>query len=153
MKLPKRSPDSRSGVTVLEILIGISIIAGLASFGFFIALGQYRAYVLESDWKTAASMLQTARSRAMNNINGSGHGFYFDADDFVIFQGPSYAGRDPDYDERSPKSVIITVTGPEEIVFNRLRGNLAAGSGTVTLSNGERSRTITLNNEGLISWK
>ena len=149
MRLPKKS---LSGVTIIELVIGISILAGLASIGLFIAMNQYSSYVLEADWNAAASLLQTARARAMSNINSSAHGLYFDAADFVVFQGSSYDDRDTAYDEKFVRSAIVTVTGPEEIVFNRLRGDLLEGNGTVTLSNGERSRTITLNNEGQISW-
>ncbi len=152
MKSHKRSLKSIGGATIIEILIGIAIMAGLASFGFFIAMNQYRAYVLESDWDTAASLLQTARSRAMNNINGSDHGFYFAENDFIVFQGASYASRNGDYDEIIPRSTLVSVSGPEEIVFKRLRGDIDVSGTLITLSNGERSRTITLNNEGLISW-
>jgi len=141
---------SGAGFTLIEILIAVGILMALATMGFIVAIGQYRTYALEADRGVVLSMLQRARSHAINNIAESDYGFRFEDPDYVFFRGSSYASRDPDFDETVPKSTIITYSGEIEFVFERLTGE--ANADDITISNGYKERTISVNSEGRISW-
>lgn len=139
------------GFTLIEILITLAIILSLAGTGFIFGLQQYRFYVLQYETDNIISMLRSARSRAMNNINDSNHGVYLNGNDYIVFQGNSYDSRNTAYDETLQKSPIINITGQTEIVFKKLRGDILIGSGEATISNGTKTQIITLNDEGRIS--
>jgi len=145
-------PKSASGFTLIETVVALSIIALVATLGFFMTIDQYKTYALDSDLNTLGSILQQARSMAMNNINSADQGVYIGGGNYILFQGSSYASRTVAYDEATKISSFVTITGPTEIVFKRLRGDLSVGSGQIVLGNGSSTRTITLNNEGAISW-
>ncbi|MBI2013731.1 MAG: prepilin-type N-terminal cleavage/methylation domain-containing protein [Candidatus Colwellbacteria bacterium] len=141
----------RKGFTLIEIVIAIGILAALGGMGLLVAIEQYRTYALEADLGTAVSLIQRARTRAMANIGESEHGFYTDGINYVLFRGPSYANRDPDYDEEIPVAVVVNISGTQEFVFSELEG-IATPAGDLTLDNNKRSRTISVNDEGRISW-
>lgn len=151
MRLPSKYNYTK-GFTLIEILITLAIILTLAGTGLIFGLQQYRFYVLQYETDNIISMLRSARSKAMNNINDSNHGVYFNTNNYIVFQGSSYDSRNAAYDEILQKSPIINITGETEIVFKKLRGDTSTGSGEVNISNGAKTKTITLNDEGRISW-
>lgn len=146
------SDVQRKGFTLIETLVALGILASLAGLGFFMSIGQYKTYVLDSDMNTLGSLLQRARSLSMNNVNSAEHGVFITGGNYILFQGSSYASRNTTYDEPTPISRFVSASGPAEIVFRRLRGDLAAGTGDIVLDNGSGTRIITLNGEGRISW-
>lgn len=152
--LPSRSfkYKTAAGFTLLEILIAIGIMITVGTIGFVSGLGQYQSYVLKAERITVVSLLQQARSRAMNNVGEVPHGLSIQNQDFVLFEGGSYASRDQSADQLVPRSGLITFSGISEAVFSRLSGDLVTSAGNFILSNGATEFTITLNNEGRISW-
>ena len=147
---------TKSGFTLIEVLITMGIIILLATLGLFVAADQYKSYALSSDRNTVVSMLQKARNRSMNNINESEHGFTIDSNsNYVLFQTPAnmgYSGRNVNYDEIVPRSPAVTVTGlpSSEVIFKQLSGNTSAM--TLTLQNDTNALTITVNATGQIDW-
>ena len=153
--LPARLPyqglgSQPKGFTLLEILIAMSIVIVLIGFAYFIGFDFYRNQALRSDEITVVSILRTARSRAMANINQAPHGFAFQNDRYILFQGSSYASRNQAYDEVTGISPLMTATGTEEVVFEQLSGN--ANASTILLFTSAASSTIFINNEGRIDW-
>ena len=88
----------------------------------------------------------------MNNFNESQQGLHIDATGYTIFQGSSYALRNQTYDELMSKNNFVTSSGLQDIVFDKLTGNLTTAEGSIVLSTSDGSRTISLNNEGRIDW-
>ena len=156
MKLPSiltldKTRRINLGFTLIEILLALSIIAALSVVGLIAGLDSYQRYLFRSDLEKAVSLLQKARSAAMNNIGEKSHGVYFqDPAAFVLFRGTSYAARNSSFDLLVEKSKTVAASGLAEAVFTRLSGTTTGGN--ITLSDGIRNINITINNEGGINW-
>lgn len=140
------------GFTLVEIIVVLAIVTTLAAIGLTVGIDSYQRFLFRSDLHTAASLLQKARSSAINNIGETSHGVYFDnaGRDFVLFRGLSYATRNVSFDLPVEKSKTVTLTGPSEVVFSPLSGTTTGG--TLTLADGVINATIQINNEGGINW-
>ncbi len=150
MELPNISKLDKKGFTLIEILLVVSIIAMI--FAFTVALGfdSYRRNSLKTERDTLISILQKARSQAINNVNNTKHGFYFNGTEYIIFEGDSFISPQPQ-DLMVQKSSSITTSGLNEIIFDQLTGN-ASPTGEIVLSDGISSTTISINQEGRINW-
>ncbi|MBI5401534.1 prepilin-type N-terminal cleavage/methylation domain-containing protein [Candidatus Wolfebacteria bacterium] len=139
------------GLTLIEILITTAIITVIFSLGLVFGIDFYKNYAFHSERDVIVSVLEKARSQALNNINQKAHGVYFSGANYVIFQGNSYVERNPLFDLIIPKSYSVILSGLNEIVFSRLSGESNA-SGTITVSGDGRASDISINNEGQINW-
>jgi hypothetical protein len=97
--------------------------------------------------------LQKARSEAINNIDNSKHGFYFDEtnDKYIVFDGDFFDHLKIDQYLLVQKNSAITISGLNDIVFDQLTGN-ATPTGDLILSDNISSSTISINQEGRIDW-
>lgn len=147
-----QAAGKNSGFTLWEITIVLAIMAVLFSVGLFANMELYRQRVLGAERDTIVSVLKRARSEAQNNINEAGHGVYFgSASNYVIFQGTTYASRNPAYDENFDRSSGLTLSGPAEVDFSPLDASSNV-SGTISVSNGMQSAGISVNYEGMVNW-
>ncbi len=150
MNLGKRN----SGLTLIEILVVIGVIGAIFVFAAVIDIGSITRESVISEQANLIALLGKARSRAMNNIEHSPHGVHIGADEYVLFQGNTFNSADTANEsiERNPNITIDTSSiSTTDIVFNQLRGD-AEDTGSLTLSDGVRSKTITIRQEGLIEW-
>lgn len=139
----------RRGVTILEVVVSIGLLAIVLSLGIFFGLDSYRRYMLRTERDNLVTILRRARSEAQNNIGQANHGVFIDDDKYVIFRGNSFAARNADYDENFPRSSGMTFGGIGEVVF----GSLSASSnvsGTIVIGNGIQNFDISVNYEGRI---
>ena len=127
MKLKTKSLKLKtSGFTIFEILIVIGILAVIFAIGLPISWNFYTAYQFDSEVNTFVAVLEQARNSAMTNRNESPHGVYAAPNQFVIFQGPSYAGRDIFQDRIFTRDGNININVPAELVFASLSGQTAS---------------------------
>lgn len=140
------------GFTLIEVLIVIAILAGLAGLGLFVSIDFYKSYAFHSERNIVVSIIQKVRSQSLANINESKHGVYFGTNNYVIFQGENYASRNATYDEIIQANSLVSHSGLTEIVFDQLTG-LPAATASIVLSDGLRSSTISIGNEGRIDWQ
>ena len=147
-----RSPRifTHKGFTLLEILIATAIITMMAGVGLVFSIDAYRGYLFHAERNTAVAVLQKARSRALNNMYQAPHGVRFESSSYILFRGNSYVAGNPS-NEDIPKNTNIAISGPAEIVFSQLSGD-ASPTGDITISDGLRSKVISINNEGRINW-
>lgn len=143
--------DNIKGFTLIEIIIAVFVITMIGSLALFIGIDQYRNYALRAERDMIQAILKKARNQAMNNINEDPHGISLQASEYIVFQGSSYASRDPLYDESLLKSPAITTGGLTEVVFKQLRGDISTAPGDITVSNGIKTFTISINREGRIN--
>ena len=145
------------GISLIEIIIVISIIGFIISFGLIISLDSYRKYYFRSERTIIVSVLERARSRAMNNLYESPHGVCYISPNYVIFRGKTCTTGLGTNELLSANSSIadasnFSVTFPT-IVFNQLGGTTTpAVLPPITVTDGISSANITINYEGRIDW-
>ncbi len=152
-KNPHQSVSAKNGFTLLEVMIVVAILAIVMAATIGSGFGFYTGQSLVGERDGLVSLLRHARGKAMNNTNQSSHGVYVSTstNQYILFQGNSYALRAQDYDLPFPQSPSVTFTGPTEIVFTAITGTSSA-SDTITLSVGAGSMNIVINGEGRVSW-
>jgi len=149
MALP--STLNNYGFGLVEVLVVIALMTGLLTIGVPISWDFYTTYQFDSETQTFVSILEQARNFSMINRSESPHGILIDANQFVIFQGGSYAARNPAQDLTFPRNGIVTITGPNEIVFTALSGTTTAS--VYTFTNQHRSVAISVNYHGAILYQ
>ena len=129
---------------LIAVAIAVLIIGTTAPF----TLEFYQRSELHTEQRNIVAYLILARSRAMANKNQMSQGLYLDNSNATIFQGPSYANRNPVEDLILPRSKIVGVSDASEIIFTQLSGTTTAA--TTTLRVGQAIRYVVINPEGLI---
>ena len=140
---------TRSGFTLLEILVVISLITVIAGFSIIFGIDAYHGHIYHAEKGIAMDLLKKARGQAISNMHQISHGIRFENTEYILFRGNVYVAGDPT-NESIPKNAAITISGPQEIVFSQLSGD-ASPAGTLTVSDGVRSQTISINSEGRIN--
>ena len=142
----------RRGFTLLELLltIGIMLVVGRLATGFYARFLTQNAVA-----NTVDQIVQDIRkaqfySMVSRKNNVSGWGVNFTAPTLTLYQGGSFGTRNTALDEKFTVSSSITVTGLTDINFPRLNGIPAAGA-TITVSGLGTSKTVTVNNQGVVT--
>ncbi len=145
-----RTECAAEGFSLLEVLIAISIMAGLAA----LATVSYRPFAHSIDLQTATQQLLTtihqARDRTLSSEGASNYGVHFASDQYVLFKGAVYnaGAADNEVNALPPKLAIydISLGGGSDVVFDRLAGTtVSAGSVSLRLVNTpEQSTTISI---------
>lgn len=146
------------GFTIAEIVIVIGIIAMSAGILSFANVSQLLSGSFRSDRDALVVLLQHARSQSMANVcmgasctGGVAHGVKILPHQFVVFQGDTYATRDAKYDVATSYNSVV-ISGDDEVVFDTLSGNTMSKTITVVDMNDQRTSTISIGDEGQISW-
>lgn len=145
------------GFTLIEVIVAFAILALVLALGLYVSLDVYRGYTYRSERATVVALLTRARSHAMANIDQSPWGLCEDAGwaTYILFRGAGYSASAL-VDESVPVAPAGQVTGLSTctpgagIVFSQLTGTTSAATITVQQSTGPA--TITINDEGTISW-
>ena len=152
------TPNLRRGFSLIEIIVVMSLFIAVAGMGLFVSMDSYRGFMFRSERDSVVSLLNKARSQALNNMcfgatcsGGKAHGVHFAAGQYTIFQGYTYAGRDVASDEVvAARDLAASVTPLTDIVFSPLAATTS--SGTFTVTQDSHSSVITVGTEGQIQW-
>ncbi len=145
---------SNKGFTLLELLIVIGLTVSIVAVSVPMYENLHTSTKLDEGLAQIMSEIRLAREKSMAGINNEGHGVYFDPGNnkLVQFEGASYAARNTDNDRELivDSNIIMSTT----IVFNEInfeRGNgVPDAVGQVELSLNEKSRTIEINDFGIV---
>lgn len=141
--------NTSSGLTMLEVLVVLGILAIIFSVGSPVSLNFYLDYQLDSEYNLVVSLLRNARNLSMTNYNESDHGLYIDSNNLVVFQGSTYATRNSSQDVTYSRNSAITISGATEVDFAALSGQTS--STTITVSDSRNKIWTTyVNPEGLV---
>ena len=165
MKLPSTSTRDKThgqdfGFTFVEVLIVLALVGFISAVAVIIGIDSYARYAFRSQVDAATGLLEKARSQAINNIGGKVdeqvcHGVKFDdPSNLVLFRLSDCTTHDPAYDFKVEKSKAVdydTIT--PEIIFSPLSGQIQIAEANITLTQGSKSVTITINHEGGINWQ
>ena len=164
MALPKiftHNGTMSAGVTLIEILLVMGILAIVSGLALVTTFDSLRAYGFKHERDILVVLLQKARSQATSGVclgalcvGGKQHGVSVQSSRYVVFEGSSYATRDVSVDEYIAVNYPVSASGLSEVVFVELSGDAIPSSlGSITLSDsaGHTSR-IDINSEGRIAW-
>lgn len=136
--------------TLIEILIVIAIFTVLIALGLLMSMETLRGALHRSERDTVVSLLQRARSRALNNINQSPWGMCYLSGNYIVFKGINCnIAAVVDTVAANPGTATTGLLAPG-IVFSQLAGTTTPATVTVTQSG--RTSTININYEGTIIW-
>lgn len=120
--------ERKRGFTLIELLLVIAIVAIIGSVSIS-TVGNYlsRNYFIDSQ-NNLVGALRTAHLNTLANKSNGQWGVRVTSTTVTLFQGSTYAGRTPAFDQVSTFPVTVTVTGigltiPADIIFSRLTGN------------------------------
>jgi prepilin-type N-terminal cleavage/methylation domain-containing protein len=145
------------GFTLIEVLVVLTLLSIVFGSTLFFTADTYQRTAFLSERDNLVSVLQTARAKALNNVNQSKHGVALYPDGYsgyVVFEGYTLASSDilSRIYIASSYAVIVDGVSPNEIVFEQLSGN-ASYDGQITLIDQNRMATtsFSINHDGAIS--
>ncbi len=157
--------EGQAGFTLIELLVVMGLLTFVGGFSLIVSMDSFRGQTFRSERDTTLSVLQKARSQAINNMcfgagcqNGKAHGVHIQNNQYTIFQGATYATRDILLDEVIvPRSKAIALSGITDVVFAELSGSatvLPAGALSIILTDttGKDSSSVTINTEGRLCF-
>ena len=145
------------GLTLIEILIGVALGTIILSIVGIVSFDYLKSYQYQKEEETLVALLQKARSRSINNINGTMHGLHISATAYTIFEGSDFntAVNKENYlhdpliigtASVAPGNPVATV----DVIFEQLTGKTS--SSHICVSDTIRTNIIELNTEGRIDW-
>ncbi|RJQ34653.1 hypothetical protein C4568_02225 [Candidatus Parcubacteria bacterium] len=81
-----RSIYNRDGFTLIEILIATGVTVMLFAVGLVLTIGDFHGSTFNQEVGEAIVLLQAARSKAMNNVDGMPHGATVDDTEIMFSQ-------------------------------------------------------------------
>lgn len=150
MKLLRILVDKK-GLTLIELLIVVAIITLLASVGAIMGLDAVTRKSLASERDTLVTLLTIARARSLANINQTPQGIHTETNNFVLFEGLAFNPSNPKNTEIK-KTSSVSISGPEDVVFENLSAEMLVGAQTFILGNNSTSSSININIHGQINW-
>ena len=142
------------GFTLLEMLLTISIFTVLAGLSLPLYASFTNRNDLDLDTQQLAGMLRRAETYARTMNGDSAWGVKVQSGSAVLFKGDTYASRDTTADETDSVPSGISFGGTVgEVVFAKFTA-APTTSGTITLTdtNSNDVRTITLNAKGMVDY-
>lgn len=156
--MEKRIFTSSKGITALELLMVVAIMAILAAI-VVSPFAQFRnSKVLDTAGENALSILTKARGNTLSSKNSYQYGVHFESSQVVLFRGATYSPSDVNNEIVVLDSALeissISLTGAgSDVLFDRLTGKTSQ-DGTIIIrikSDISKTRTITVNATGVVS--
>lgn len=138
------------GFTLIELLIVLAI--GAMALGSLVIFGNQFIVAQELDRavELTKNELKAAQSNSISGTMDSVWGVEFFSNYIIRFRGESFANRVEEFDYLTNFSSALSISGPNEIVFSRPNG-IPSITGDIIFTLGSRTKTITINTEGVIS--
>lgn len=122
-----------SGFTLIEVILMIALMIFIG----IIASPFYGNFLFGQEADRAAVELRESLTKArFYSMMGKGNdqwGVAFDTNRIILFRGNSFSGRDPVFDESYPLHDLVTLTGLDEVVFDRGTG-VPSSQPTITIT-------------------
>lgn len=141
------------GFTLLEVLLSVAIISLIAGISLPVLGSFNERNNLDVATQGIVSQLRRGQTYARGVNGDSQWGVHVQSGDATLFKGVSYAGRDASFDEITTIPSSITASGTTDILYSKLEATPSTpGTITLTSTNNNQSRTITVNAEGMVAY-
>ena len=142
-----------TGFTLIEVLLSVAIIALITGMSLPILASFNDRNDLDLTTQSIVSQLRRAQTYARGVNGDSEWGVHTQNDSVVLFKGGAFTGRDTTYDEATPISPAISIDGLSDLIFTKLNAAPSVtGSITLTDTNTNETRSITINEKGMVSY-
>lgn len=142
------------GFTLIELIIVVALVFMFAGLALPVGFNFYQETTLTDQAKILENSLKRAQAMAITGRNGESAGVKIipEENKFVIFEGETFK---PEKAELTiPFATALSISGPDEIVFQKLTGlpvlPESESSLSVTLTFGKKSQEININSQGKI---
>ncbi|GMR19180.1 MAG: hypothetical protein BMS9Abin34_310 [Patescibacteria group bacterium] len=140
---------AKQGLTLVELLVVLGIIVTIGAF-----LARDISQILAQSYYTntverVVRTLRTAQNYSFNGREGSSWGVHYEPGKLVLFKGTDYGSRDAAFDAETPVPLSVTLTGWNDLYFDRLRG-LPSSTFSVIVDSFGRAGAISVGAEGVI---
>ena len=140
----------RNGLTIIELLLVLGIFSiigvGLGGGAFSLLFQSYFTNTVERMART----LHTAQIYSLSGRDDSSWGVHYAAGELVLFKGTDYVSRDPAFDAATDIPPSVTITGWNDLYFDKLRG-VPSVPLSILIEISGRAGTISVNEQGGIS--
>lgn len=145
------------GVTLLEILVSVAILAALSLAGVWYFSSATKNQALQKDRQGVVALLSEARALALASKDASRYGVHIEEFQVVLFKGTSYSAGASDNAPYQLHSAVridsrLLQDGGDDLVFSRLTGTVQ-NFGVIRLSlknDSMSSTTIKVKDTGVI---
>lgn len=141
---------------VLTVMTMLTLIAGLA---LVMNLDDYRSFLFRDERNVLVTVLQKARSQALNNVclgasctDGQMHGVHIASGRYTIFQGATYNAADGANQVITGNSAMTVTPTTQDVVFAQLSGRVASDWTASIQDPFGHTTTIGVNKEGRIDY-
>lgn len=140
------------GLTMIELLIVLAVVILLVGGAVTAFSHSTNAKSLSSAADAVVFTLEQAKSEALAGKNGVAHGVHFATSSYTVFAGSTYDTGDPEAVYTLPNGLSISteLSGSTDVTFARLTGD-ASETGTLTVSDGSNTKTISIGSAGDVS--
>ncbi len=143
---------SAGGFTLIEMLLSVAIIGMLG----LISIPVYQSLQVRNDAdlmaQTIAHNLRRAELLSAGGVGDNSWGIYIASSTMILFQGPTYSGRDSSFDEITNIPASLFVFGLSTIIFEKYSGNPQSVGAIFVSSTAGDVKTININNKGMIEY-
>ena len=150
--------SKQKGFTYIELIMVVGLIGIILAFGMVMDMGSIgRSSVNQERDLFVSLLLSGARAKAMANVGGVSHGIHIDNDNhrYILFEGDEYIEGHAGNRISPYTNEHITIThsdDAENIIFERLSGDVTEGVGILTISGNNVEQNIGINAVGQIDW-
>jgi len=138
------------GFTFIEIILSIALLGILAAVAIPVGYEIQSRNEIDVARLLIAENFRNAETNARAVSGDSSWGVYIDTGMISLYRGSSYAARV--YEEVTEISSAISISGMQEVVFNKFTGE-PVSTGTTTISSSRGGvRSIGVNEKGTINY-
>lgn len=143
--------SSKSGFTLLELLLVVVLVAAITAFSVPIFSSLVTTSELNDATDKIVHSLRRAQLLSETSKEDLSWGVYVATGEVVVFGGGNYASRDAQFDEIYDFSDQVSVSGINEFIFTKLTGEVVV-PGTITVTNNFGSESVGVSAQGVLSF-
>ncbi len=144
---------SLTGFTLVELMIVVALIIMFSALVLPMGFSFFQEATLKDQVRNIENSLRKAQAMAMTGQGDSNVGVKITQSECIIFEGESYEKRREEADTIIPFPVTLSISGADEIVFQKSTGLLAfppQEEASIIVTSGDSSKEITINSQGKI---